>query len=119
MAGGLIVLLRGLIPPLAAFDAAHAGVAGFVPSVVIKNGIVNPVRWALWGGTAIMLFSSLTSVALQWQTLVRAFRLRRNTGPSADNPLAAIEVPGSWLVAGLLPITIGLVIVQWLAFHIS
>src|ERR1035438_77830 len=29
------------------------------------------------------------------------------------------EVPVSWLVVGLIPITIGLVIVQYLAFHIS
>ena len=31
----------------------------------------------------------------------------------------AIEVPGWWLVAGLIPITIGTVIVQYLAFNIS
>ena len=31
----------------------------------------------------------------------------------------AIEVPPSWLVAGLIPITIGMVLVQYLAFHIS
>jgi uncharacterized oligopeptide transporter (OPT) family protein len=31
----------------------------------------------------------------------------------------AIEVPGSWMIMGLIPITLGLVIVQYLAFHIS
>ena len=31
----------------------------------------------------------------------------------------AIEVPVSWLVAGLVPITLGMVIIQYLAFHIS
>ena len=31
----------------------------------------------------------------------------------------AIEVPVSWMVIGLIPITIGMVIVQYMAFHIS
>jgi putative OPT family oligopeptide transporter len=104
-----------LVPQLVAFDAAHPEL---VPSLVVKGGMINPVRWALWGGTSIMLFSSLTSLALQWRTLLGAFKIRRRTN-GAQDPLAEIEVPGSWLVAGLIPITIGLVLVQWLAFHIA
>ncbi len=113
------VLYYGLVPHLVALDAAHAGVAGYIPSFVIKSGMINPVRWALWGGTSIMLFSSLASVALQWRTLVRAFRRRPTTGEGAHDPLAENEVPFSWLVAGLIPITLGLVLLQWLAFHIA
>jgi uncharacterized oligopeptide transporter (OPT) family protein len=113
------VLYFALVPLLAAHDAAHAGVAGFVPSFTINGGVLNPVRWALWGGTAIMVFSSLTSVALQWQTLTRAFTLKRQAGGASADALARLEVPGSWLVVGLVPITIGLVLVQWLAFGIS
>jgi uncharacterized oligopeptide transporter (OPT) family protein len=30
-----------------------------------------------------------------------------------------VEVPRSWLIAGLIPISLGLVVVQWLAFHIA
>jgi len=108
-----------IAPHLVAIDAAHSGMAGYVPSLVAKGGVINPVRWALWGGTSIMLFSSLTSVALQWPTLVRAFRRRPQASGKVDDLLAAHEVPGSWLVAGLIPITIGLVLVQWLAFHIA
>jgi uncharacterized oligopeptide transporter (OPT) family protein len=33
--------------------------------------------------------------------------------------MEAIEVPVSWLIAGMIPITIGMVIVEALAFHIS
>ena len=33
--------------------------------------------------------------------------------------MAAIEVPLGWLVAGLIPITIGLLALQYVAFHIS
>jgi uncharacterized oligopeptide transporter (OPT) family protein len=80
----------------------------------------NPVRWALWGGTSIMVFSSLATVALQWRTLARAFSLFRKTDrPAHSAAMDAIEVPVSWLVAGLIPITIGMVVVQYLAFHIS
>jgi putative OPT family oligopeptide transporter len=104
-----------LVPQLLAFDAAHPGL---VPSLTIKGGMINPVRWALWGGTSIMLFSSLISVALQWRTLLRAFKIQKHT-TGAEDPLAEIEVPASWLIAGLIPITIGLVFMQWIAFHIA
>jgi uncharacterized oligopeptide transporter (OPT) family protein len=113
------LLYFGLVPPLVAFDAAHAGLAGYVPSLAIKAGMINPMRWALWGGTSIMLFSSLMAVALQWPTLVRAFKRQGGGATAADDALASIEVPRSWLVAGLIPISLGLVLVQWFAFHIA
>jgi len=107
-------------PPLYAADLAQAGLQGYVASFTVKNGMINPIRWALWGGTAIMVFSSLTSVALQWRTLARAFTLfKKSEKTSQSDALAAIEVPVSWLVAGLVPIGIGLVLVQWFAFSIS
>src|SRR5436190_16192037 len=33
--------------------------------------------------------------------------------------MARIEVPVSWLIAGLIPLGIGLIVVEYLAFHIS
>lgn len=115
------VLYFGLVPWLMEHDQAHAGVAGYVPSLTASHGMVNPVRWALWGGTAIMVFSSLTSVALQWPTLVRAFRAAKGSraGASDQDPLTRIEVPFSWLIIGALPVGLALVMVQWVAFHIS
>src|SRR5206468_9403875 len=84
------------------------------------SGDFNPTRWALWGGTSIMVFSSLASVALQWRTLARAFTVfKKSERPAHSAAMDAIEVPTSWLIAGLIPITIGMVIVQYLAFHIS
>jgi uncharacterized oligopeptide transporter (OPT) family protein len=108
-------------PQLVAMDAAHAGVANYVPSFRLSaEGDFNPVRWALWGGTSVMVFSSLASVALQWRTLARSFNVfkRRESSPQND-ALASVEVPASWLVLGLVPITIGMVIVELLAFRIS
>ena len=114
-------------PWLQSIDAANAGVAGYVTSIpTIAGGtIFHPVRWALWGGTAVMVLASLTSLALQWPTIVRSFRLlrRRDTAASASSDIearmAAIEVPNSWFVAGIVPIALALVAVQVIAFQIQ
>jgi uncharacterized oligopeptide transporter (OPT) family protein len=67
-----------------------------------------------------MVFSSLANVALQWRTLARAFSVFKKGGATAHSAaMDAIEVPVSWLIAGLIPITIGMVVVQYLAFHVS
>jgi uncharacterized oligopeptide transporter (OPT) family protein len=71
-----------------------------------------------------MVFSSLAAFGLQWQTIARSFagfrRGRNRPAPSElDRRMAAIEVPLTWLVTGLIPITIGLVTIQYFAFHIS
>jgi uncharacterized oligopeptide transporter (OPT) family protein len=78
---------------------------------------VTPRRWGVWGGTALMVFSSLTSFALQWRTLARALRMRRAGAAAA--PVAHLEVPLSWLWLGLIPITLGLVILLKIAFHVG
>jgi OPT family oligopeptide transporter len=118
---GSVLLYFVVAPWLLAADLSHAGQAGYVPSFSVNPvGNFNPTRWAIWGGTAVMVFSSLTVLALQWQTLARAFTIfKKRKGPVQSNPIDAVEVPLSWLVAGLVPITIGMVLVQYLAFHVS
>jgi uncharacterized oligopeptide transporter (OPT) family protein len=71
-----------------------------------------------------MVFSSLAAFALQWRTIARSFSIlrrgKRAIAPSEiEQRMAALEVPLSWLVAGLIPITAGLLAVQYVAFHIS
>jgi OPT family oligopeptide transporter len=123
---GSVVLYYIVVPQLYAIDVANAGLAGYVPSFAVKpvpgtdQFMMNPVRWALWGGTAMMVFSSLTSIALQWRTVARAFNVfKKAEKTQQSDALAAIEVPNSWLVAGLIPITIGTVAVLYLGFHVS
>ena len=118
---GSALLYFVVAPRVLLADLTHAGVAGYVPSFTLSaSGDFNPIRWALWGGTSIMVFSSLATVALQWRTFARAFTLlRKKDRPAHSAAMDAIEVPISWLIAGLIPITIGMVIVQYLAFHIS
>jgi uncharacterized oligopeptide transporter (OPT) family protein len=118
---GSVVLYYLVVPRLLAIDMAHASVAGYVHSFTVSpEGNFNPIRWALWGGTSIMVFSSLTTVALQWRTFARAFTVLKKKDRSFHSAaMDAIEVPTSWLVIGLVPITLGMIAVQYLAFHIS
>ncbi len=126
MLAGSLLLYLWVGPALIAMDAAHLGDAAYHISIPLVGGgaIYHLPRWALWGGTATMVFTSLASLGLQWQTIARSFsglrRGRNHPVPSeADRRMAAIEVPLAWLVAGLVPITIGLLVVQYFAFHIS
>ena len=116
-----VLLYYVVAPQLAAVDIANAGLAGYIPSFKISpEGNFYPVRWALWGGTSVMVFSSLMQLAMNWRTVARAFTLFKKTERDAtQDAVAAVEVPNSWLFIGLVPITIGLVIVQFFAFHIA
>jgi putative OPT family oligopeptide transporter len=126
MLAGSLLLYLWVGPALIGLDAAHLGDVAYKISIPLIGGgtIYHLPRWALWGGTATMVFSSLGALALQWQTIARSFsglrRGRNRRAPSdLDQRMAAIEVPLGWLVAGLVPITLGLLAIQYFAFHIS
>ena len=121
MFGGSVLLYYFIAPHLAATDVANASVAGYLPTFKINpTGDFNPIRWALWGGTAVMVFASLTQVALNWRTVARAFFVfKKEERHAIHDAVDAVEVPNSWLILGLIPITLGLVVVQFFAFHIA
>jgi OPT family oligopeptide transporter len=141
IAAGMIIGLRGslsmfassgavyffIAPWLQSIDAAHANVVGYVVSIptVAAGAMFHPVRWSLWGGSSIMVFAGLTSLAFQWPTIVRAFRgLRRNSAakPSKDSMeeiMAGIEIPGRWVAIGIVPVGLALVALQAIAFRIE
>ncbi|MBC7833984.1 MAG: OPT/YSL family transporter [Phycisphaerales bacterium] len=107
---------------LDAREAAAAAAAGttYVRQVELTAGgtMFQVVRWSLWGGTATMVMASLTSLALSWKTIARSFNVfkGRKAGLSAAESL---EVPATWLIIGLIPIGIGMVLVQYFAFQIE
>ena len=121
MFAGSVLLYYFVAPWIVAHEAANAAAAGFIPSFKINaDGDFNPVRWALWGGTALMIFSSLTQVALNWRTVARAFMIfKKGERDPVGDAMAAIEVPNSWLIIGMIPITIGTLVVQYFAFHVA
>jgi OPT family oligopeptide transporter len=103
----------------AVYDRAQF-VKGTVMNIELAGGgtVLALTRWSLWGGTALMVSASLAALALNWKTIVRAFS-GLGQKKSADDPLARIEVPMKWMVIGLIPISILLVIVQYVAFDIA
>ncbi|MBL9127599.1 MAG: OPT/YSL family transporter [Verrucomicrobiales bacterium] len=121
MLAGSVLLYYVVAPAMAAQDAARLGEAGFMATFAYRpDGSFNPVRWGLWGGTALMVFASLTVLALDWRTLARALSRSKDTTTTAvDRELAAIEVPGRWFLYGLVPFGIGTVVVLRLAFGVS
>jgi putative OPT family oligopeptide transporter len=126
MLAGSLLLYLWVGPALIAMDAAHLGDVAYKISIPLIGGgtVYHLTRWALWGGTATMVFSSLTALALQWRTIAHSLgglrRGRRRPVISAlDQRMAAIEVPLTWLVVGLVPIAAGLLAIQYFAFHIS
>ena len=50
-------------------------------------------------------------MALNWRTVLRAFSIFKKDDQSTHTAaIDAIEVPNSWLIDGMIPITIGLVV---------
>lgn len=104
------------------FDPAMV-TPGVIRSIDFAGGftVLKFTTWSLWGGTAVMVFASLASVALQWKSIVRAItNLRKEKEVHEDSAaMKNVEVPTSWMIAGMLPITIAMVFVQVIGFHIA
>jgi len=102
------------------------GTTVYDKATLVKDTVINIevgrtlffTRWSLWGGTALMVSASLAALALNWKTIVRAFSGLGEKNPGTDR-MASIEVPMSWMITGLIPITILLVAVQYYAFQIA
>jgi uncharacterized oligopeptide transporter (OPT) family protein len=121
-------------PDLSAATVAKAVAEGqgakFQGPVIREDGTVvaafggttlRMTTWALWGGTAVMVFASLTALGLQWKTVVRAFSGagRGAKGAARTGAAADVEVPTSWMVMGMIPIGLAMLAVQIVGFHIS
>jgi uncharacterized oligopeptide transporter (OPT) family protein len=125
MFGAALLLNCVLLPVLVLQDKAGEGVAGWVPNLefVTHDGVKTYLvyKWALWCGTAVMVTSGLTSLAMQWPVLKRAVtRLWvRNKEAKGNGDLAAVEVPARWFSIGIVPVGLGLIVTLWFAFDIA
>jgi uncharacterized oligopeptide transporter (OPT) family protein len=117
MLAGSAIIYFILVPWLWSMDSANAGVAGYVPSLTVKGDTINPTRWSLWAGTAVMVMSSLASLGLQWRTVARAFTIKRSSATS--EAMSRVEVPSKWFVRGTIISAIGLIISLKVAFNIG
>jgi len=90
---------------------------GYISSVSLKA----IVGWTVWPGAAILVAAGLTSFALDYKSLVRAFRgvagiFRR--GKQADTGIAAVEAPEAWFPLGFAVLGPIVVVLMWLLFDI-
>lgn len=129
MLAGSVMLYLWLGPYLVGLDAANAGQEKYIPSIELVAGgtLFHFPRWGLWGGTALLVMASLTSLAFQWKTIIRAFAGGKSEMSHADaaehaaaaDDLARVEVPFMWMVLGMVPITIAMLVIQVIAFQIA
>ncbi|GAC1351383.1 MAG: OPT family oligopeptide transporter [Polyangiales bacterium] len=146
--GSLIMIavgaLMGMRTTLSMVVAAIVNWAFLAPYIQSTGGITELgfrgiVSWSLWPGAALMVTSGLLTFAMQWRTVVRAFRglgstfkkaTARERGTveesanddarvEAERQLEAVEVPGSWFAGGIVFATLGLVTVGKIYFNIS
>ncbi len=117
---GVIVGLRVSLSMLIGASILYFVVA---PIMIHTGDIPNPaklLRWSLWTGTACMVTSGLAAFAVQWKTIARAFTgLKSVAGGAAQASDGKVEVPLSWFVAGMIPITLAMVALEYIAFSIS
>jgi len=104
--------------------AALLGFAGGEKRTVPCGGFRSIVQWSMWPGVAMMVTAGLLSFFMQWRTVLRAFSgLRTMFGKRGaageEDPLAAVEVPGSWFAAGFVLSGGAAVLLQIAFFGIS
>ncbi|MEW6757984.1 MAG: OPT/YSL family transporter [Acidobacteriota bacterium] len=94
-----------------ALDTDGGRLLGFEPGQAHRvpyGGFRNIVRWLMWPGVAMMVTAGLLAFFMQWRTVLRAFSglaaMFRPKGAASgpSDPLASVEVPGSWFATGFL-----------------
>lgn len=93
------------------------------PAIISIHETANEgtiLRWAVWTGTSILVANGLAAFALQWKTIARAFQTAASV-KEASTKISndQIEVPMKWLVIGLIPSSILMVVLELIAFNIS
>lgn len=119
---GMIVGMRVCLSMLIGSCLLYLVVAPYMVSIGEIAEPAKILKWALWPGTAVLVASGLTSFALQWKTILKAFSSAKAAagGASAgDDGTDKIEVPSRWLLLGLVPLAIIMIALQFVAFSIS
>jgi OPT family oligopeptide transporter len=78
--------------------------------------------WSLWIGVPMMVTSGLLLFFMNWKSVIRAFGtitafvMQRK---ASDDPMEAIEVPGSWFITGFLLLGTAAVFLAHGLFHVQ
>jgi len=105
---------------LAVGETQGAELLGFSPGQkrsVPYGEYRNILRWLMWPGVAMMVTAGLLSFFLQWRTVLRAFSgltamFRRGPVATGVDPMAAVEVPGTWFAMGVAITGLAAVVLQ-------
>jgi putative OPT family oligopeptide transporter len=126
ISAGMIVGLRVSLSMLISSCVLYFG---FAPWLMEHHIISSPAKllsgWALWTGTSIMVGAGLTSFAMQWKTIARAFMSMGKPGgvDEQGRELAEMErrteVPTKWFIIGVIPVGLAFTILEYYAFHID
>jgi putative OPT family oligopeptide transporter len=98
---------RGLVKQMGDKPVSYAGI----------------IDWTLWPGAAILVGAGLTSFALDWRSLGRAFSgiggmLNKKTRATQGTGIGAVEAPEWWFPVGALLLTPPIVALMYLMFDI-
>ena len=103
----------------------------FLAPKMVELGAIDPanvgyrsiVSWSTWTGASIMVTSGLLQFAFQWRSIARAFSglgaLFGKKVDAAHDPMAHVEVPTSWFLAGTLISGLGCIVVLYSSFGTS
>ncbi|MGD0897439.1 MAG: OPT family oligopeptide transporter [Thermoguttaceae bacterium] len=90
--------------------------------LITELGYKGIVMWTVWPATAMMITASLVSLVLRWRTVLRALSgletLLAGSGRRKD-PLAHVEVPGTWFLLGTGASGLACVLLGWWMFDIA
>lgn len=123
---GALMGIRAAVSQLLGAVLCYGVLAPWAHSVGAITGELkykNIVSWSVWIGSAMMLTAGLLEFVLQWKAVRRAFAdMARIFGAKpksdAEDPLARIEVPISWFLAGLAVFGPAAVVLQYMLFQI-
>ncbi|HSO00710.1 MAG TPA: OPT family oligopeptide transporter, partial [Candidatus Nanopelagicales bacterium] len=117
--------IMGLRIALGLFVGAIAG-WGILGPWLHTHGLAGPAptfatvrTWIVWPGVTFIVVNGLLAFGLKWRTAVAALRgLGRLAAGAKTGGMAAVEVPTTWFVRGVLACTVLVVALAWIIFQI-
>ncbi|MBA3994687.1 MAG: peptide transporter [Cyanobacteria bacterium DS2.3.42] len=121
---GMIVGMRVCATMLFGSLVLYFIVGPWILSIHEISGPEKLIRgWSIWGGTGVMVTSGLTAFALQWKTILKSFggfgKGQSQSDLADEERIKSIEVPMKWLIIGVIPLTLAMVILEFVAFSIN